>query len=142
MTAALTPQQRRLAMGFGVGEIACGGFHFLSGDNFQLLQVEGYGLVVLLATGVAAIVAAVLRNALICVITGAVLLAAAVIRLVQLGGSGLLGGNASTFAVFLGFGIGLVVTGLDALLPPAGAADSEPSTPSTTSATSPHHERS
>lgn len=141
MSTALTPRQRRIATGFGAGEIACGGFHFLGGENFQLLQIEGTGLVVLLATGVSAIVAAVLRNAVICVITGAVLLVAAVIRLVQLGGPGLLGGNASTFAVFLGFGIGLLVIGLDALLPPAGAAHSEPSTSLTSAAAGPDQER-
>ena len=142
MSTPLTPEQRRIAVGFGVGAIACGGFRFLSGANFQLLQVEGKGLVVLLATGAAAVVAAVLRNAVICVICGAVLLAAAVIQLVQLGGSRLLGGNASTFAVFLGFGIALAVTGLAALLPPPGAVDFEPSTSSSTTAASPSQERS
>ncbi|PZS31062.1 MAG: hypothetical protein DLM58_12540 [Pseudonocardiales bacterium] len=129
-------------MGFGVGAIACGGFHFLSGAHFQLLQVEGKGLIVLLAMGVAAVAGGLLRNALLCVIAGGVLLAAAVVQLVQLGGSRLLGGNASTFAVFLGFGIGLVVTGLAALLPPPGAADIDPSTPSTTTAANPNQERS
>ncbi len=125
MTATLTAEQSRMATGFGVGALASCAFHFFNGDNFQLLQIEGKGLIVLLAVGVAAIVGGLLRNALICLTAGVVLLAAAVVALITLGGSRWLGGNASTFAVFLGFGVGLVGIALVALLPSRGATDTQ-----------------
>ena len=116
-SAKLTPQEGRLAIGLGSGAMISIGFHWLKGAQYQLLQIEGNGLILLLALGALAAAGGILKRPLVCLVSGVGLLGAAVVSLAQLGGSRSLGGNGSTFAVFLGFGIGLSVLGLAALIP-------------------------
>lgn len=81
------------------------------------VRLVGWGLVVTLVLGAAAVLAGWLGRRRLVLVPGLGFLAAAIVQIVQLGGElgavehGLLGGNASTFALWLGLGIGLAVLG-------------------------------
>lgn len=83
-------------------------------------RIRGAGLVVTLALGAVAIAAGWLRQRLLALAAGLGFLAAAVLQIAQLDGSaervehGVLGGNAATFAVWLGLGVGLAGLGATA----------------------------
>jgi hypothetical protein len=71
-------------------------------------------LVVALVLGLLAVVAGLLEERALTLATGLAFLLAAVVQLALLvgRGSGLLGGNASTFSLWLGLGVGLVAIGM------------------------------
>lgn len=105
----------RAAAGLGLLALAMAGASSLGGElNFR---IQGWGLVVTLVLGVVAIAAGWFGQRLVALGAGVGFLAAAVLQLVQLRGDGetlehgVLDGNASTFAVWLGLGVGLAVLG-------------------------------
>lgn len=81
-------------------------------------RIRGWGLLVTLGLGGLAIIAGWLAVRAVTLAAGVGFLAAAVVQIVQLGGRagavehGVLGGNAATFAVWLGLGVGLTMLGL------------------------------
>jgi hypothetical protein len=83
-------------------------------DTFQLVQIGTVGLVVALVLGLLAIAAGWLAERTLLIAAGVGFLLAATVQLVLLagGGSGFLGGNASTFSLWLGLGAGLIAIGL------------------------------
>jgi hypothetical protein len=98
-------------IGLGVLALAVAGASAVGGElDFR---IRGVGLAVTLALGVLAVAAGWLALRLLALLAGVGFLAAAVLQIVQLGGQagavehGVLGGNASTFAVWLGLGVGL-----------------------------------
>jgi hypothetical protein len=98
----------RAALALGVVSIVSAVFVFVHG-TFQLVQIGAAGLVVALVLGLLAIVAGWLDER--------ILMLAAAVQLVQLAGgsSGFLGGNASTFSLWLGLGVGLTAVGVAAV---------------------------
>jgi hypothetical protein len=105
----------RATIGLGLLALATAGASAIGGElNFR---IRGWGLVVTLVLGLLAIAAGWLAQRLLALAAGVGFLAAAVLQVVQLGGEagavehGVLDGNASTFAVWLGLGIGLAVLG-------------------------------
>lgn len=122
MRAVLNREHSRAVVGLGLGAVACCLFRFTKGDNFRLIEVDNRTVLVLLILGAAAIVSGVARNALLSAAAGMAFLLAAVVVIVQLGGrSHLLGGNATTFALYLGLGVGLVAIAATALGSPRDA---------------------
>jgi hypothetical protein len=103
----------RVALVLGVVSIVSALFVFVDG-SFQLIQIRAGGLVVALVLGLLAVVAGLLKERALVLATGvAFLLAAAVqLGLLAMGSSGLLGGNASTFSLWLGLGVGLIAIGM------------------------------
>jgi hypothetical protein len=106
----------RAALALGVVSILSAGFVFVEG-NLQLVQIRAAGLVVSLVLGLLAVAAGWLGERALILATGAGFLLAAGIQLVMLaGGAGsFLGGNASTFSLWLGLGVGLIAVGLAAV---------------------------
>jgi hypothetical protein len=116
----MSQQEGRGVLWLGIGSIAACLFTLTSGDNLRLIEIRTGAVVLLVVLGIAAIVAGTMRNALIALVTGVVYLIAAVLGVAQLASSSqLLPGNASTYALFLGLGVGLVAIGLTALRGPA-----------------------
>lgn len=114
--STMSRQEGRAALWIGVGSIASCLFTFVSGDNLQLVLVGTSAVIVLIVLGIAAVVAGAMRNATATLVIGGVFVLAAVLGVVQLGSSSqLLAGSSSTFALYLGFGVGLVALGLTAL---------------------------
>jgi len=102
----------RAAAGLGLGGLACALFTFAGATQYRLVRIEGLGLAVLAVLAVLAIVAGRLRRRRLAAVAGAGFLAAAVLQLVQLGrDANALSGDGSTFALFLGLGMGLLVVG-------------------------------
>ena len=117
---AMSRQEGRGALWIGIGSIACCLFTFVSGDNLRLVLVGTSAVVVLIVLGVAAIVAGMMRNAVVALVAGVVYVLAAVLGVVQLGSATqVLAGSSSTYALYLGLGVGLVAVGLTALRGPA-----------------------
>jgi hypothetical protein len=105
----------RATAGLGLLALATAGASAIGGElNFRIL---GWGLAVTLVLGALAIAAGWLGQRLLALAAGLGFLAAAGLQIVQLGGEagavehGVLGGNASTFTVWLGLGVGLAVLG-------------------------------
>jgi hypothetical protein len=103
----------RAALVLGAVSIVSALFVFVHG-NFQLVQIRAAGLVVALVLGLLAVAAGLLEERALTLATGAAFLLAAAVQLGLLanGSSGVLGGNASTFSLWLGLGVGLVAIGL------------------------------
>jgi hypothetical protein len=103
----------RAALVLGVVSMVSALFVFVHG-NYQLVQIRAAGLVVALVLGLLAVVAGLLEERALTLATGVAFLLAAVVQLGLLvgSGSGLLGGNASTFSLWLGLGVGLVAIGM------------------------------
>jgi len=103
----------RAALVLGAVSIVSAGFVFVHG-TFQLVQIGAAGLVVALVLGLLAIVAGWLDERILMLAAGVGFLLAATVQLVLLAGgrSGFLGGNASTFSLWLGLGAGLIAIGL------------------------------
>jgi thiosulfate dehydrogenase [quinone] large subunit len=103
----------RAALLLGVVSIGSASFVFVEG-NFQLVQIRAAGLVVALVLGLLAVVAGLLKERALVLATGVAFLLAAAVQLWLLarGSSGLLGGNASTFSLWLGLGVGLIALGM------------------------------
>lgn len=105
----------RAAVALGVGALACTLFTLTAGSHApsDFLQIRDAGLFVVLALGVLAVVAGLLRNRVLVLVAGAGFAAAAVVQLVQLGRDpNWLAGNGSTLAVLAGFGAGLLAVGI------------------------------
>jgi hypothetical protein len=130
MNAYRTPNPyRRLnhaAIALGVVSILSAGFMFVHG-TFQVVQIGAIGLVVALVLGLLAIAAGLLSEGTLMLVSGLGFLLAASVQVAQLagGGSGLLGGNASTFSLWLALGVGLIALGL---VPRPEAAEETPAT--------------
>jgi hypothetical protein len=103
----------RATMLLGGVSIISAAFAFVHGD-LQLVQIRAAGLVVALVLGLLAVVAGWLGEPTLILATGAGFLLAAAVQLGMLasGGAGLLGGNGSTFSLWLGLGVGLIAIGL------------------------------
>jgi hypothetical protein len=88
----------------------------LARGELDVFRLRGWGLVVTLALGALAVAAGWLALRPLALAAGVGFLAAAVLQIAQLRGEagvavehGVLGGNASTFALWLGLGVGLAV---------------------------------
>jgi len=103
----------RAALVLGLVSIVSAVFVFIHG-NFQLVQIRAAGLVVALVLGLLAVVASLLEERALVLAAGAAFLLAAAVQLSMLahGSSGFLGGNASTFSLWLGLGVGLIAVGM------------------------------
>jgi hypothetical protein len=88
-------------------------FVFVRGD-FEFVKVRAAGAVVALGLGLLAVAAGWLASRTVALAAGVGFLIAAVVQLVLLAGGsgGFLHGNASTFSLWLGLGVGLVALGL------------------------------
>ena len=106
----------RAALVLGLVSVVSAVFVFVHG-TFQLVQIGAAGLVVALVLGLLAVVAGWLDERTLMLAAGAGFLLAAAVQLVLLerGSSGFLGGNASTFSLWLGLGVGLIAVGLAAV---------------------------
>jgi hypothetical protein len=117
MTAYRTPNPyrslNRAAIVLGMVSIVSAGFMFVHG-TFQIIQIGAIGLVVALVLGLLAVAAGFLSEGTLMVVCGLGFLLAAAVQLAQLAGgsSGLLGGNASTFSLWLALGVGLIAVGM------------------------------
>jgi peptidoglycan/LPS O-acetylase OafA/YrhL len=103
----------RAALVLGLVSIVSGVFVFVDG-TFQLVQIGAVGLVVALVLGLLAVVAGCLDERTLMLAAGAGFLLAAAVQLALLAGgsSGFVGGNASTFSLWLGLGVGLIAIGV------------------------------
>jgi hypothetical protein len=103
----------RAAIVLGVVSIMSAAFVFVHG-TLQLVQIGTVGLVVALVLGLLAIAAGLLAERTLMIADGVGFLLAATAQLMLLagGGGGFLGGNASTFSLWLGLGAGLIAIGL------------------------------
>ena len=103
----------RAALVLGVVSIVSAVFVFVDG-TFQLVQIRAAGLVVALVLGLLAVVASLLEERALMLAAGVAFLLAAAVQLTLLawGSSGFLGGNASTFSLWLGLGVGLIAIGM------------------------------
>jgi hypothetical protein len=103
----------RAALVLGVVSIVSAVFVFVDG-TFQLVQIRAAGLVVALVLGLLAVVAGLLEERALMLAAGVAFLLAAAFQLTLLAGgsSGFLGGNASTFSLWLGLGVGLIAIGM------------------------------
>ena len=97
----------------GAVSIMSTAFAFVQGD-LQFVQIRADGLVVALVLGLLAVVAGWLGERTLILAAGAGFLLAAAVQLGMLAGrgAGLLGGNASTFSLWLGLGVGLIAIGM------------------------------
>ena len=104
----------RAALVLGVVSIVSAVFVFVHG-TFQLVQIGAAGLSSL--SGAARGGCRLVDERTLMLAAGAGFLIAAAVQLALLagGGSGFLGGNPSTFSLWLGLGVGLVVVGLAAV---------------------------
>jgi hypothetical protein len=103
----------RAALILGVGALACSVFALFDAVQYRFVRLAGPGLVVLVVLAALAIAGAQLGRRVLVAVAGAGFLAAAVLQLVQLGGDpNWLRGDGSTFSLFLGVGVGLLVLGL------------------------------
>lgn len=106
----------RAALVLGVVSIVSAAFVFVHG-TFQLVQIGAVGLVVAIVLGLLAVVAGWLDERTLMFAAGAGFLIAAAVQLVLLAGgtSGFLGGNPSTFSLWLALGVGLIAVGIAAV---------------------------
>jgi len=103
----------RAALVLGLGVLASGLFTLVHPIQYRLVQLRGWGLVVLLVLGVVAVAGAWLGRRELVAAAGAGFGVAAVVQLVQPGHStNWLRGDGSTLSLFLGFAVGLLVLGL------------------------------
>ena len=106
----------RAVLGLGLLALAASATTVARGE-LDAFRLRGWGLVVTLALAAVALLAGWLHRRALALAAGAGFLVAALVQIVQLGGAagavehGLLGGNASTFALWLGLGTGLAVLG-------------------------------
>jgi hypothetical protein len=103
----------RAALVLGAVSIISTAFAFVQGA-LQFVQIRAAGLVVALVLGLLAVVAGWLGERTLILAAGAGFLLAAAVQLGMLAGrgAGLLGGNASTFSLWLGLGVGLIAIGM------------------------------
>jgi hypothetical protein len=106
----------RAALVLGLVSVVSAVFVFVRG-TFQLVQIGAAGLVVALVLGLLAVVGGWLDERTLMLAAGGGFLIAAAVQLVLLegGSSGFLGGNASTFSLWLALGVGLIAVGVAAV---------------------------
>jgi hypothetical protein len=103
----------RAALVLGVVSIASALFVFASGE-LEVVRVQVAGVVVALVLGLLAIAAGWLESRVLVFAAGVGFLVAAGVQLslLAMGNGGFLGGNASTFSLWLGLGFGLIAIGM------------------------------
>jgi hypothetical protein len=103
----------RAGIALGLVSILSAGFMFVDGA-FQVIQIGAIGLVVALVLGLLAVAAGLLSEGALMLVSGLGFLLAASFQIAQLAGgsSGFLGGNASTFSLWLALGVGLIAIGM------------------------------
>jgi hypothetical protein len=103
----------RAALVLGLVSMVSAVFVFANGE-YEIVRVQVAGVVVALVLGLLAISAGWFESSELMLAAGVGFLIAAVVQLVLLagGGGGFLGGNASTFSLWLGLGVGLIAIGL------------------------------
>jgi hypothetical protein len=103
----------RAAVALGAVSILSAAFIFVHG-TFQIVQIGAISLVVALVLGLLAMAAGWLAEATLIVAAGVGFLLAAGVQILLLAGgnAGFLGGNPSTFSLWLGLGVGLIAIGL------------------------------
>jgi hypothetical protein len=103
----------RAALVLGLVSIASAVFVFASGE-LEIVRVQVAGVVVAVVLGLLAIAAGWLESPGLALGGGVLFLLAAVVQIVLLAGgsSGFLGGNTSTFSLWLGLGIGMIAIGM------------------------------
>jgi hypothetical protein len=102
----------RAAIVLGLVSIISAAFLFVHG-TFQLIQIGAVGLVVAIVLGLLAIASGLLAERMLMIAAGVGFWVAGAAQLALLAGgsSGFLGGNASTFSLWLGLGAGLIAIG-------------------------------
>ena len=103
----------RAAVALGLVSVLSGAFIFVS-RTFQAVQIGAISLVVASVLGLLAMAAGWLAEPTLMAAAGVGFLLAAGVQIILLAGGsgGFLGGNASTFSLWLGLGIGLIAIGL------------------------------
>lgn len=103
----------RAAIVLGVVSIVSAVFVFVP----VFVEIRAAGLVVVVVLGLLAVVGGWLDERTLVIAAGVGFLVAGALQLVLLAGgsSGFLGGNASTFSLWLGLGVGLIAVGLAAV---------------------------
>lgn len=110
----------RAATWLGVAGVVAAVFTLTSG-LWKAVEIRGSAIPVTIALGLLAVAGARLGNRVPVLVAGAGYLAAAALQLVQAGrDTNWLGGNGSTFSLFLGLGVGLLAVAL------APTLDSDP----------------
>lgn len=103
----------RAAIALGTAGVASLLFALTTSSNNNFVLVHGLALVVFPALGAVAIAGGALGARTLVLLAGVGYLLAALLQLVQFGRStNWLGGNGSTFALLLAYGVGLVVLGV------------------------------
>jgi hypothetical protein len=112
VTGRRTPLDRA-ALVLGAVSLVSALFVFVRGD-FHFVTIRGAGAVVALILGAAAVAAGWLASRALALAAGVGFLAAAAVQLGLLAGGsgGFLRGDGSTFSLWLGLGVGLVVLGM------------------------------
>lgn len=102
----------RAAIVLGLVSIISAAFLLVHG-TFQLIQIGAVGLVVAIVLGLLAIASGLLAERMLMIAAGVGFWVAGAAQLALLAGgsSGFLGGNASTFSLWLGLGAGLIAIG-------------------------------
>lgn len=100
---------KRAAMGLGLGAAASVLLSLADGIPWRLVPMDTWGVVALLVLGGVAAIGGLAGQRWLVWIATLGFAAAAAVQLVQLtaGGTNTLGGNGSTFALLLGFAVGL-----------------------------------
>jgi len=102
----------RAAIVLGAGAMVSAVLAFTTGDPWALARIRGATVALVLVLGAVAIVAGWRGSRALMLTTGAAVLAAAVLQLIQAGrATNWLSGNGSTVALLLGLGIGLLAVG-------------------------------
>jgi len=108
----------RAAMWLGVVGVFAASFALASGP-WKPADIKGLPVVVTIVLGLVAIVGARLTMRVVVLVSAVGYLAAALLQLAQFGRStNWLGGSGSTFALFLGLGVGLLAVALAPTLDP------------------------
>jgi thiosulfate dehydrogenase [quinone] large subunit len=125
VTSGVTGRPDRAVVTLGLVSIVSAAFVFVRGD-VEFVQIRSGGVAVALVLGALVCAAGWLANRWLTVTGGIAFLLAAVLQLVLLaprGQGGFLGGDGSTFSLWLGLGAGLLALGLAAGRPPARPGD-------------------
>ncbi|MFC4494677.1 hypothetical protein ACFPA8_11090 [Streptomyces ovatisporus] len=112
----------RAAIVLGLGAASSTVLGIADTSPWRFIALDGTGTLILLALAALAVVAGVLALPGLIALAGAAFVAMAVVQLIQLGwaDTNLMGGNGSTMALLLGFGVGLLA------LAPAPPAPRQP----------------
>lgn len=105
----------RAALTLGIAAMLSSLFALTTGAAapFDLVEVGGIGVVVLLVLGLLAVLGGVGDRVVLVIVAGVSLVVAALLQLAQLGRhANWLGGNASTLSLMGGLGLGLLAIGL------------------------------